>query len=169
MSRISLQNGWMLYVSTAPDGRYLSVCGDVMDYEISVDRDMMAVHSLSSPHTVHVPGPAITRVSAVLTEAKMAFGLKSQGDALWEAIQGWPDPRAGRQWPPEMQAMTALARKYPGEYRDLLQQARRDQNVSRLAIVADPWLSGLPGLEVPCNTSISSWRPWPSTRTSSGW
>jgi hypothetical protein len=38
---------------------------------------------------------------------------------LWDALQSWPDERAGRRWPPEVRALLALARAHPEEYEHL--------------------------------------------------
>jgi hypothetical protein len=56
---------------------------------------------------------------------------------MWEALATWPQPgEDGRKWPPQMQALAALARRHPEEYRELLAE------VTPLVVVFDPWLPG---------------------------
>jgi hypothetical protein len=74
----------------------------------------------------------------------MRAGLRYEGEPapleslLWEALQTWPDENAGRRWPPEMEALLALARKYPQEYENLREEISAS-SMPQLLVVPDVW------------------------------
>lgn len=143
LSRISFRYGWLLYVGTMGGGPEsgLAVSGDVMDVNVTMESGAVSVSSISSPHLAYVPGPPEITVNARMSGpgAKMIRG-QAEDTALWHALRSWNEPGPGcegRRWPPQLRAMAELARRHPGEYRDLVAAETRSEP---LQVVRHSWL-----------------------------
>lgn len=122
VSQISMQYGWLMYAS--PDnqsqGREMVLHGEVMQFELS--------------HNWSTYGNAMD-VRFMLAGAKLLTG-RPVDQMVGEALQKYPGN--GRELPPQLKAMTELARRHPGEYRDLCDQF----GLPPLLVVRDAWTGG---------------------------
>lgn len=104
MSRLHMRRGWLLYAQPDLFGGSV-VSGDVFSYEMSMDHSRW--------------GSSLRIVTEMEPGVQVRQGPVNA--ALWEALQSWPEPgtKDGREWPPEMRALLALARNHPEEYERL--------------------------------------------------
>jgi len=100
MTRMYFRHGWLLYAHQDMSGGAV-VSGDVMSFELSAER---FAGGTSLRLAVELPG-----------ELRAGRPLEQ---LMWDAFQSWPEPgrKDGRRWPPEMEALLALARNHPEEY-----------------------------------------------------
>lgn len=120
--------GWLLLAGDI-GGHEAVLTGDAIRMDLSVEQGFYT----SSVSLTCELGQAVIR-----TGQRQQGGPRPLEALLWEALQAWPDKNAGRRWPPEMEALLALARKHPQEYENLL-EACSASGMSRLLVVPDVW------------------------------
>jgi hypothetical protein len=118
----------------------LLLAGDIGGHEAVLTGETYRT-DLSVQHGLYTSSVSLT---CELDNVVMRTGQRQQGEPrpleslLWEALQTWPDKDAGRRWPPEMEALLALAREHPQEY-ESLREVCSASGMSRLLVVPDVW------------------------------
>lgn len=95
--------GWLMYAGSL-GGIEGAVAGDAYAVNISVDYERF--------------GGMRVRLDTELSRALVVQKIPRE-QAMWEALQRWPDEQAGRRWPADMEALHELAKRHPEEYAEL--------------------------------------------------